>query len=113
MRRSDALPVCRGQRIPDVRDAVTSDDADQASAAALTASFAARATKTLSSKRTIRRDQPSRVEGMSDITTAYLVSLGIIGAGAIWIDAGDDTLHRHRRSDHCCWIDRSLAELHN
>ena len=25
---------------------------------------------------------------MSDITTAYLVSLGIIGAGAIWIDAG-------------------------
>src|SRR5216683_955046 len=31
MRRSDALPVCRGQRIPDARDAVTSDDADQAS----------------------------------------------------------------------------------
>ena len=25
---------------------------------------------------------------MSDTTTAYLVSLGIIGAGAIWIDAG-------------------------
>ena len=33
MRRSDALPVCRGQRILDVRDAVTSDDAYQASAA--------------------------------------------------------------------------------
>jgi hypothetical protein len=31
MRRSDALPVCRGQCIPDARDAVTSDDADQAS----------------------------------------------------------------------------------
>jgi len=25
---------------------------------------------------------------MSDTTTAYLVSVGIIGAGAIWIDAG-------------------------
>jgi hypothetical protein len=25
---------------------------------------------------------------MSDTTTAYLVSLGIIGAGAIWIYAG-------------------------
>jgi hypothetical protein len=88
MRRSDALPVCRGQRIPDARDALTSDDADQASAAVLTVSFTARATKTLSSKRTIRLDQPWRVEGMSDTTTAYLVSLGIIGAGAIWIDAG-------------------------
>ena len=30
MRRSDALPVCRGQRIPDARDAVTRDDPDQA-----------------------------------------------------------------------------------
>ena len=79
--------MCRGQRIPDARNAVTSDEADQASAAALTASFTARATKTLSSKRTIRRDQPWRVEGMSDTTTAYLVSLGIIGAGAIWSDA--------------------------
>ena len=35
MRRSDALPVCRGQRIPDVRDAVTGNVADQASGAAL------------------------------------------------------------------------------
>jgi hypothetical protein len=35
MRHSDALPACRGQRIPDARDAVTSDDADQASVAAL------------------------------------------------------------------------------
>jgi hypothetical protein len=50
-------------------------------------SFAARATKPLSLKRTIRRDPPWRVEGMSDTTTAYLVSVGIIGAGAIWIDA--------------------------
>jgi hypothetical protein len=33
MRRSDALPVCRGQRIPDARDAVTGANADQASAA--------------------------------------------------------------------------------
>ena len=30
-----ALPVCRGQRIPDARKAVTSADADQASVAAL------------------------------------------------------------------------------
>jgi hypothetical protein len=44
--------------------------------------------KKLTSKRTIRRDQPWRVEDMSDTTTAYLVSLGIIGAGAIWIYAG-------------------------
>ena len=29
----DALPACRGQRIPDARNAVTSADADQASAA--------------------------------------------------------------------------------
>ena len=35
MRHSDALPACRGQRIPDARDAVTSDDADQASVAVL------------------------------------------------------------------------------
>jgi hypothetical protein len=35
-----ASSVCRGQRIPDVSNAVTSDDADQASAA-LTASFTA------------------------------------------------------------------------
>jgi hypothetical protein len=67
---------------------VIGGDALQASGAVLTASFTARATKTLSSKRTIRLDQPWRVEGMSDTTTAYLVSLGIIGAGAIWIDAG-------------------------
>jgi hypothetical protein len=35
MRHSDASPVCRGQRIPDARDGVTSDHADQASAAVL------------------------------------------------------------------------------
>ena len=58
MRRSDALPVCRGQRIPDVRDAVTSDDADQASAAALTASFTARATKMLIALRRAERKPP-------------------------------------------------------
>ena len=74
-----------GQRIPDVRDAVTSDNADQARVAVLTAFYDA-SHKTLSSKRTIRRNQPWRVEGMS--TTAYLVSLGIIGAGAIWVNVG-------------------------
>jgi hypothetical protein len=35
MRQSDASPVCRGQRIPDAKDGVTSDHADQASAAVL------------------------------------------------------------------------------
>jgi hypothetical protein len=75
-----------GQRIPDVRDAVTSDNADQARVAVLMAFYDA-SQKTLSSKRTIRRDQPWRVEGMST-TTAYFVSLGIIGAGAIWVNVG-------------------------
>ncbi len=46
-----------GQRIPDVRDAVTSDNADQARVAILTAFYDA-SHKTLSSKRTIRRNQP-------------------------------------------------------
>ena len=36
----DALPVCRGQRIPDTRDAVTGDDADQASGAVLYVNYA-------------------------------------------------------------------------
>ena len=43
--------------------------------------------KTVSSKRTIRRDQPWRVEGIST-TTAYLVFFGIIGAGVIWVNVG-------------------------
>jgi hypothetical protein len=33
LRRSDALPVCRGQCFPDASDAVTSANADQTSAA--------------------------------------------------------------------------------
>jgi hypothetical protein len=46
--------------------------------------------KVVASSRRIKlsRDQPWRVESMSDTTTAYLVSVGIIGAGAIWMDAG-------------------------
>ena len=39
---------------------------------------------------------------MSDTLLAYLISLGIIGAGVVWIvDIGH--LHRCRRPDHCCW----------
>ena len=35
----DASPVCRDERFPDAGDAVTSDDAEQASAAVLAALF--------------------------------------------------------------------------
>ena len=39
MRRSDALPMCRGPTYPHVWDAVTSDNADQARVAVLTAFY--------------------------------------------------------------------------
>ena len=75
-----------GQRIPDVRDAVTSDNADQARVAVLTAFYDA-SHKTAKLKTHYPPRSALEIEGMST-TTGYLVSLGIIGAFAIWVNVG-------------------------
>src|SRR6516164_3806108 len=49
---------------------------------------------------------------MSDTILAYLISLGIIGAGVVWIVAGTistTSAHRCRRDDHC----RRVDQLHD